>query len=57
MGKAMPPLWGKMSKQIETEKARIEKKLAVCKDEKKCKKYEAQIAELNKMLVETSDEK
>lgn len=57
MGNAMPPLWGKMSKEIKEEKARLEEKLAVCKDEKKCKKYEAQIAELDKMLAETSDEK
>ena len=57
MGNFMPPLWGKMSKEIKEEKARLEEKLAVCKDEKKCKKYEAQIAELDKMLVETSDEK
>lgn len=57
MGNAMPPLWGKMSKEIKEEKARLEEKLAVCKDEKKCKKYEAQIAELDKMLNETSDEK
>lgn len=57
MGNAMPPLWGKMSKEIKEEKARLEEKLAVCKDEKKCKKYEAQIAELDKMLADTSDEK
>lgn len=57
MGNLMPPLWSKMSKQIKDEKARLEAKLAVCKDEKKCKKYEAQIAELDKMLADTSDEK
>lgn len=57
MGKASPPLWGKMSKEIKEEKARLEEKLAVCKDEKKCKKYEAQIEELDKMLADTSDEK
>mgnify|MGYP007119974442 CR=1 FL=1 len=57
MGNLMPPLWGKMSKEIKEEKARLEEKLAVCKDEKKCKKYEAQIAELDKMLTDTSDEK
>lgn len=57
MGNLMPPLWGKMSEQIKDEKARLEAKLAVCKDEKKCKKYEAQIAELDKMLADTSDEK
>lgn len=57
MGNLAPPLWGKMSKEIKEEKARLEEKLAVCKDEKKCKKYEAQIAELDKMLDDTSDEK
>lgn len=57
MGSLMPPLWGKMSKEIKDEKAHLEEKLAVCKDEKKCKKYEAQIAELDKMLADTSDEK
>lgn len=57
MGTISPPLWGKMSKEIKEEKARLEEKLAVCKDEKKCKKYEAQIAELDKMLADTSDEK
>lgn len=57
MGNLAPPLWGKMGKQIEAEKARIEKKLEVCKDDKKRQKYEAQIAELDKMLVDTSDEK
>lgn len=57
MGTISPPLWGKMSKEIKEEKARIEEKLAVCKDEKKCKKYEAQIVELDKMLDDTSDEK
>ena len=57
MGNLMPPLWGKMSKEIKEEKARLEEKPAVCKDEKKCKKYEAQIAELDKMLTDTSDEK
>ena len=44
-------------KLLQGAKALLEEKLAVCKDEKKCKKYEAQIAELDKMLVETSDEK
>lgn len=57
MGNLMPPLWSKMSKEIKEEKARLEEKLAVCKDEKKCKKYEAQIAELDKMLADASDEK
>lgn len=35
MGNAMPPLWGKMSKEIEAEIKSIDEKLAKCDDEKK----------------------
>lgn len=57
MGNAMPPLWGKMTKQINDEIVRIDEKLAVCKDEKKRAKLQEKKAEYEKMLADTSDEK
>ena len=57
MGNAAPPLWGRMSKEIEAEISALDKKIAVCDDDKKRQRYEAKKAEYERMLAETSSEK
>lgn len=57
MGNAMPPVWGKMSKEIDAEIASLDKKIAECEDEKQRKKYEAKRAEYEEMRSKTSDAK
>lgn len=52
MGNLAPPVWGKMSKQVEKEIAKIDKKLEGEKDEAKVKKLLDKRAEYEKMLAE-----
>lgn len=50
MGNAVPPLWGKMSKEIEAEIKSIDAKLAKCEDEKKRAKLAEKKEAYEKML-------
>lgn len=57
MGNLMPPLWGKMGKQIESEIEKLDKQIAECQDEKKRAKLQAKREELEELRSETSNEK
>ena len=57
MGNVMPPVWGKMGKEIKDEIISLDRKIAKCDDEKKLAKLQEKKAEYEKMLAETSDEK
>lgn len=57
MGNVMPPFWGKMHNEIESEIRRLDEKIEKCDDEKKIAKYRERKAEYEKMLSDSSDEK
>lgn len=57
MGNLMPPLWGKMGKQIESEIEGLDKQIAECQDDKKRAKLQAKREELEKLRSETSNKK
>lgn len=52
MGNAMPPLWGKMSKQVEAQIKKLDEKIANTTDEKKLKKLNKERETLVGMLEE-----
>ena len=55
MGTAMPPVWGKMGKQIEQEIAKIDKKLATETNPDKIEKLKAKKYEYESMLEDSSE--
>lgn len=57
MGNFMPPLWGKMGKQIESEIEKLDKQIAECQDEKKRAKLQAKREEFEELRSKTSNEK
>lgn len=57
MGNLAPPLWGKMSKQIDSEIERLDKQIAQCQDEKKRAKLQAKRDEFEELRSKTSSEK
>lgn len=52
MGNAMPPLWGKMNKQIEEQIKKLDEKIANTTDEKKLKKLNKEREILAGMIQE-----
>ena len=55
MGAAMPPLFGKLDKQIEKEIAKLDKQIEVEVDEKKKAKLIEKRADYEDMLAEKKD--